>query len=401
MNALTAIGVILLLALLAGHAAKLVRVPEVTGYILAGILVGPSALGLITHENLQGLSVFSEIALGMILFSIGAVFDLSGIGRLGRGVLRLTIIESTLASVIVAAGAKIAGQPWPVALLLGAISIETAAASTLMVIREYNASGPLTDTLIGVIAIDNIICLVSFSLIAAGLDLHTSALTGRGALAAWGTTLFTLAWQLVGSVALGYLVGLLLAQWASRAVEHGETLILLSGCILLTVGVASAIDLFPLVASLAVGATMVNLTDRSRSLFAAVGRTDPPLYAIFFVIAGADLRLGLLKSLGLVGVIYVVGRAVGKLTGVRLAAGRIDAPPHVRELLGYSMLSQAGLAIGLVLTTRERFPALAPTITAVVLGAITIFELVGPLAARAALMRAKETYPDEAEGVAG
>jgi Kef-type K+ transport system membrane component KefB len=389
-NSLSAIGAILLLALVAGHLVKALRIPEVTGYIIAGVVVGPFGLGLVTHENIESLSVFSEVALGLILFSIGSVFDLSRFREFGRDVLRVTLIESSLAGVLVSVGMLMAGQPWQIALLLGAISIETAAASTLMVIRECDASGPLTDTLMGIIAVNNIFTLIAYSLVATSIELHASAAVGAAGWTAIYDAVFPLLWQMVGSIALGFLVGLLLAGWAAHVTEHGELLILLAGCVLLCVGVASLLDLSPLVASLAVGATMVNLSGKSRGLFATLTRTDPPLYAIFFVIAGADLDLGLLGSLGVAGAVYVVGRAGAKLAGARIGTAGRDVPAAVRTYLGPSMLSQAGLAIGLILTTRDRFPQIAPTVTAVVLGAVTVFELVGPLATRFALGRSGE-----------
>lgn len=399
MSELTSLGVILLFALLVGHAVKFARIPEVTGYLLAGIAVGPSLLGWITHDNLQSLKVFSEVGLGLILFSIGGAFEIPRMRRIGRRVLLLTVAESACASVLVALGMLLIGQPWQVALLLGAVAIETGAASTLMVIRESNASGPFTETLIGVIGLNNILALIAFSVAALVLDLSAIGSSSYGAGEAVVRALFPLLWQLVGSCALGFLVGLLLAGWASRVVESGEILILLVGCVLLTVGTATALDLSPLVASLAVGATMSNLSAKSRRLFDTLGRTDPPLYVIFFVLAGADLELGLLPTLGALGAVYVFCRAGAKIGGSWAAARRASVPAHFRGLLGFSLLAQAGLAVGLVIVTKERFPAIAPLVSTVVLGAVIIFEIVGPLGARFALVRSGETRPQEVEGV--
>jgi Kef-type K+ transport system membrane component KefB len=391
MSELTSLGLILLFALLVGHVVKLVKVPEVTGYLVAGMLVGPSVLGWISHENLQSLHVFSEVGLGLILFSIGGVFEFSRMRAIGRSVLLLACAESLCAGVLVMLGMLAIGQPWQVALLLGAIAVETGAASTLMVIRENNASGPFTETLTGVIGLNNILALIAFSLVAAALDLSTLGAAGSVSMAGVGAAVFPLLWQLVGSSALGYLVGLLLAAWASRVVESGEILILLTGCVLLTVGIATALDLSPLVASLAVGATMSNLSAKSRRLFEALGHTDPPLYVIFFVLAGADLELGLLPSLGLLGVAYVLCRAAGKLGGAWVGARRVHFPMPFQRLLGLSLLAQAGLAVGLVIVTRQRFPEIAPTVTTVVLGAVIVFEIAGPLSARFALDRTGES----------
>jgi Kef-type K+ transport system membrane component KefB len=398
-NELTSLGLILLFALLVGHLVKVLRVPEVTGYLVAGLLVGPSVLGWVTQDNLQSLHVFSEVGLGLILFSIGGAFEFVRMRRIGRRVLTLTLVESASAGVLVAIGMLAIGQPWTVALLLGSIAVETGAASTLMVIRENNASGEFTDTLTGVIGLNNILALVTFSLVAATVDV--SLLVAGSELTAGGVAraIFPLVWQLVGSTALGFLVGLMLASWASQVVESGETLILLVGCVLLTVGVATALGLSSLVASLAVGATLANLSTRSRRLFVALSRTDPPLYVIFFVLAGADLNLALLPSLGALGVVYVLCRAAGKMGGAWVAARRIAAPRPMQKFLGLSILAQAGLAVGLVLVTRERFPEIAPTVTTVVLGAVVIFEVAGPLSARFALDRTGESRPQDEDAV--
>jgi Kef-type K+ transport system membrane component KefB len=397
MNELASLGLILLFALLVGHLVKVARIPEVTGYLLAGVLVGPSALGLVSHENLQALHVFSEVGLGLILFSIGAVFELSRMREIGKRLIGLTLAESLLAAALVSMAMLVFGQPWQVALLLGAIAVETGAASTLMVIRENNAAGPFTETLTGVIGMNNIFALVAFSLVAATLDLSAlgSGDAGAGATAGVAQALFPLVWQLVGSAALGFLVGLLLASWASQVVESGEVLILLVGCVLLTVGAAALFDLSALVASLAVGATMANLSSKSRHLFDELAKTDPPLYVIFFVLAGADLNLALLPSLGMLGVAYVACRAAGKLGGAWFAARRLGAAPTVQRLLGFSIFAQAGLAVGLVLVTRDRFPEFAPTVTTVVLGAVVVFEVAGPLSARLALDRSGESRPQD------
>ena len=223
MSELTSLGLILLFALLIGHLVKHARIPEVTGYLLAGLLVGPSALGWVSHENLQSLHLFSEVGLGLILFSIGGAFELARLRGIGRRLVTLTLAESLLAATLVGAGALIAGQSWRVALLLGAIAIETGAASTLMVIRENDASGPFTETVLGVIGLNNVFALVAFSLVAATLDLQS--LGGDTGLTALGVAraVFPLVWQLVGSCALGFLVGLLLAAWASRVHESGRS----------------------------------------------------------------------------------------------------------------------------------------------------------------------------------
>ena len=388
MNQLSSIALILLLSLLAGHLVKLLRIPEVTGYILAGIIVGPSALGWINEQNLTSLSVFSEIALALILFSIGSIFEFRLFREIGRAVVRVTVCESLCVWVLVVISTLAAGQRWQIALLLGVLAMETGAASTLMVLREYNASGPFSRTLTGVIAINNLICLGSFLLLTAVLQLTGSL--GTSKTSAY-ETLYLILWQLLGSAALGYLVGLLLSAWATRVVEHGETLILLIGCLLLCAGLSIVLNLSTLVVSITLGATVANLSANTGRLAQVQSRTDPPFYAVFFVIAGAHLQLGLLKSLGVVGIAYILARAIGKLTGSYFGTRLARLPAEYHSRMGFALLAHAGLAIGLVLSLAHRHPELGSELSTIVLGAILVYEILGPVSVRNVLLRSGES----------
>ena len=393
MNELASLGLILLVALLAGHLAKFVRLPEVVGYIGVGVVVGPSVMGWLSHENLTTLSVFSQVALGLILFSVGSIFDLQRVQTVGTRVLRVTLAESSLAAILVSGSMFALGQDWRASLLLGSIAMATAPASTLMVIRECNSSGPLTETLLGVIGINNVLCLTAFAAVAGAIDLSSNLGGGSEFFHSLYRSAYPLVWQLIGSVALGYLVGLLLASWATRVTEDGEVLILLTGCVLLCVGVALMLELSTLLASLAVGATMTNLSADSRRLFQAMSSSDPPFYAIFFVIAGADLNLALLKTIGALGIVYVLARVAGKLIGAKFGARREGMEDVVQRLLGFGLFAQAGLALGLVATITRRYPELAPAVGTVVLAAVAISELFGPIAIRLAIVRSGEARP--------
>lgn len=393
MNELSSLGLILLLALLSGHLVRVLRIPEVTGYIVAGMALGPSVLGWLSHDNIQALEVLSEVALGLILFSIGSVFEIRLVRRIGRQIVRLTMVESALAAAMVLGGMLILGLPWQPALLLAAVSIATAPASTLMVIRECNARGPLSEALLGIIAVNNIVCLIVYLIAAAILNL----------VASWGTQSlaetvfeagFPLIWQLAGSIALGFLTGLMLAGWARQVSETGEMLILLAGSILLCVGLARLLDLSPLIASLAVGATMVNLSRRSRRLFRALAGTDPPFYAIFFVLAGAELDVARVASMGVIGIAYVFARGGGKFVGAWLGSRRVGLASQVQNFLGFGLLTQAGLAVGLVITIGRQFPEHYPLISTVVLSAVVVYEMVGPIATRFAIVQSGEARLD-------
>ena len=396
MNQLSSIALILLLSLLAGHLVKFLRIPEVTGYIIAGIVVGPSVLGWINDQNLASLSIFSEVALALILFSIGSIFEFRRFREVGRLIVMITVTECASVVALVSGAALYLGQRWEIALLLGTVAMETGAASTLMVLREYNAEGSLTQVITGAIAINNLVCLTCFLLVTSGLQVAGRLGMGGGSIYA---TLYSVVWQLIGSAALGYLVGLLLAGWSTRVIEHGETLILLIGCVLLCAGLALFLNLSILVVSLVLGATTANLSAHTGRLAMVQSRTDPPFYAVFFVIAGAHLQLGLLRSLGLLGLAYIVARAIGKLIGTYFGSLLARSTKQVRRQLGPAVLAHAGLAIGLVLSLVRRYPQLDAELTVVVLGGILVFEILGPIRVRKVILRAGESHARVAGGM--
>jgi Kef-type K+ transport system membrane component KefB len=200
---------------------------------------------------------------------------------------------------------------------------------------------------------------------------------------------FTFVWELLGSAALGFLVGLLLATWCSRIKDHGEVQMLLAGSILLCVGLALLFDLSPLLASLAVGATMVNLAPGQR-LAAALASLDPPLYAIFFVVAGADLDIGKIPTLGALGGAYILARTAGKYFGARLGARSLGFDTVQQRSIGLALLAQADLAIALSLDIARRFPEFAVAMSTVVLGAVCVFEVLGPIATRYSVISSGE-----------
>ena len=388
MNEILSVGLILVAALIAGHLAQIVHVPEVTGYLLVGVLIGPSALDLISHDNLLTLGFLSDVALGLILFNIGAIFEASTFRRVGPGVVRVTLWEATLAFVLVMLVLLIGGLSWPLALLLGVVAMETAPATTLMVLAEYDAEGPLTDRLLALVALNNVYVLIAFGVVTAGLTLAGAA--GDGVWLAGYRAAHGLLWTTLGSVALGALLGLAMDAWASRASESGEAMILSIGAVLIAVGTSRWLGLSPLITTLALGATVVNASRQGDLLLKALRRVDPPLYAAFFVLAGAELVPASVLTLGLVGASYAAARTFGKIAGARLGLRGQDVPDEVRRQLGYCLISSSSLAVGLTIQIRSAFPEYASTVTGIVLAAVVIFEVVGPLLTRRALLKTGE-----------
>lgn len=395
MNEILSVGLILLVALVAGHAAQRLRLPEVTGYLVVGVLIGPAAADVITRDNLEALELLSEVALGLILFSIGTIFEARTFTRIGPMVLGVTCAEAFGACLLVATAMLVLGLPFPAALLLGIVAMETAPATTLMIVREYHARGPFTDTLLALLALNNALVLLTFGIAASVLTLLAGTAPSLYASA------HALVWSTVASVALGVVVGLVLDAWAGRVSESGETTILAIGAVLVTVGAARALGLSPLLASLAVGAVVANTSGPTETLLTELRRADPPLYAAFFVLAGAELPIALLPQIGLAGVAYVVMRSVGKVSGAFLALRTIDPAGRVKNHLGWCLLSSSSLAIGLTIQIRDQFPAFGEQVSGVVLASVIVFEIVGPLLARSALLKVGEAarpLPSEAAG---
>jgi Kef-type K+ transport system membrane component KefB len=397
MNEIFSVGLILMAAVVAGHLAQLVRVPEVTGYLLVGVTIGPSALDVISHENLTTLGFLSEVALGLILFNIGSIFEASNFRRVGRGVVRVTLWEATLAFVLVCVTLLMLGMAWPLALLLAVVAMETAPATTLMVLNEYDAKGPMTERLLALVALNNMYVLLTFGVVSAALSFMQPSDGG------WMLNTYRvvhgLGWTIVGSIALGALVGLATEFIAVRAKESGEALILAIGVVLITVGASRWLGLSPLIATLALGATVANASEYGDRLLHGLGRADPPLYAAFFVLAGAELVPSSVLNLGVIGAGYVIARATGKMIGARIALRTERVSPIVRKQLGFCLISSSSLAVGLTIQIRSAFPAYATTVTGIVLAAVVLFEIVGPLLTRRALVRTGEakTIPDPLE----
>jgi Kef-type K+ transport system membrane component KefB len=388
-NEILSVGLILLAALAAGHLAQRVRLPEVTGYLAMGALIGPAAMDVITHDNLEALQLLSEVALGLILFSIGTIFEANTFRPLGARVAAITVAETFGAFLLVLAAMLFLGLPVAVALLLGVIAMETAPATTLMVIREYDSRGPLTDAVLALLAMNNMLVLTTFGIVAALLTFVSGPSTSAY------PPLHALGWSVFGSIALGVLAGLLLDAWVRRVTSPSEIMTLAIGTVLVTVGASRALGLSPLFASLAVGATIANAAAPTEMLAEQLRRADPPLYAAFFVLAGAELPIGMLPQIGITGLAYVVMRSIGKIAGAWAAVRRMHMPERVQQQLGLCLLSSSSLAIGLTIQVRQQFPDIAQRVTAVVLAGVIVFEIVGPILARTALIRAGEVPADD------
>lgn len=312
LNRLFHLGAAILLGVVGGKLAHRIKIPRVTGYLIIGLIVGPSGLGMITDAICESLSVVNDIALGLILFAIGNEFEWRHLKRVGiSGLLRLALFETVGTLIAVTGGLLLLGQDPMFAIVAGAAAIATAPAATLLVIREYHTRGPLTDRLLALVAINNIIALGLFRFAKGYMSLQHG---GEPLLA-----LITPLYELIVSLALGYMLGRLLAVWENHLDELSELLLVTIGVILLGTGFAQYLHLSPMIVAMAAGATVANASYLHRLIYVEQRQLEQPLYIAFFVLAGSTLHLEYLPQMGLAGLIYLVGRAVGKIGGVWLA----------------------------------------------------------------------------------
>lgn len=387
MYELLGVGVVILLGLLGGKLSHRFKVPRVTGYMLTGLIFGPSVLGLISGTTLQNIYMINEIALGLILFAIGGEIELRHLRAMGIKVLYIGLAESLGAFLLVGSLTWLLTGDRGMTILLGAISVATAPGVTLLVIREYRTRGPLTDTLLAVVALNNVLCLVLFRFAFSVYSFMAGEPLAVIALA--------LLKELVASVLIGGVIAAIITFWEQKIDDLSELLLVIIGGLLVGIGLSRQIGISSLMVCLIIGAVTNNLSMMHRLVYAELRQTEMPFYIAFFVLSGASLHLGSLAHLGVLGLVYVVSRPIGKAVGARLAAARFRAEPVITKYLGVALLPQAGVAIGMVLTVSETYPELGQAIGAVILSSVIVYEGVGPFLTRLALSRAGEIHLQE------
>ena len=373
LNALTQLGIMILAGMFMGRMMKHIKLPNVTGYLLAGLLLGPyflPALGcpfsILSEHFISGIGIISEVALGFIAFSIGNEFQISYFKKVGAAPLIIASMESLFAVVVVVAALLLTRHDAAFSLVLGSIAAATAPAATIMVINQYKAKGPVTSTLLSVVAIDDATALILFSAATA----VASGMAGRASNPVM--QVLVPVGQILAALAVGGGLGILLLL--PMRYFHKKDLLGLSSLML----------------CMALGAAVANLSSEAGSILSIAESITPPIYILFFVASGAGLQVSVLKTAGVIGAIYIIGRSIGKLFGAWLGARISHTPPMVAKYLGPCLLPQAGVAIGLTLIAGRVVPEYAPAIRAVVLAGTLVYEIVGPGVTKMSLTRAGE-----------
>lgn len=376
------LGGLLLVGLATDELGRRTRLPRVTLMILFGIAAGPSGLDLLPPE-LQGWYDFlASAALTMVAFLIGGRLSADLFRDHGRVILTVSAMAVLLTALLVGGGLLLFGVPLIIALLLAGIATATAPAASQDVVRQNRARGPFTDTLLGIVAIDDAWGLILFSL----LLVIAKAIVGDG-----GAAILQLGlWEIGGALAIGTMIGLPAAYLTGR-LQPGEPMQAEAlGVVFLCAGLAIWLEVSYLLAGVCAGMWVVNLARHHDYAFHEIEQIEWPFLVLFFVLAGASLNLGSLSDIGLLGVAYLLLRSAGRVLGGWLGARIADAPVSHQRWIGFALIPQAGVAIGMALVAAQHFPDLAEILLVTTVGTTVIFELFGPVLTQVALKKVGE-----------
>lgn len=385
LNTLINIAIMLFAALIAGKIVKKLKLPNVTGYLVIGLLIGPNCIKLLSQDFLDSVSIISEVALGFIAFSIGAEFKISFLKKIGKAPIVIGITEGLGAVVVVDTVMLLCGFDVTFALAMGAIASATAAASTLMIVKQYKAKGPVTQTLLPVVALDDAVALMAF-----GISMAVANVIRAHGKVSFARLMLEPCIELLGGIAFGIILGLIMTLLVKLYTGRGNRLAVTIMMIFVCLGVSDEVGFSSLLACMMLSTTFVNLSKFSDKIYEPVDRITPPIYMMFFIISGASLDVTVITAVGAVGSIYVIGRVIGKYIGASFGARITKAPKPVIKWLGLTLIPQEGVAIGLASSAAATLPDYGGKIKTIVLCGVVIYELLGPVITKTVLKKAGE-----------
>ncbi|MCK5513140.1 MAG: cation:proton antiporter [Deltaproteobacteria bacterium] len=387
------LGALLILCLMMGRFVSHFRVPKVTGYLLAGILLSPSAINIFSNvlsqridDSICELRFLCDLALGLIAFSIGGEFQNERFKKMGKKIITISLCETFATFFLVFCSLFFFTTNLPVAICLGILAIATAPAATLLVLREYDSEGVVTNSLLLLTGLNNFICLTLFTICFPAVI----ALSHGESSTTFILTIFSSLGSMLVSLAAGFILGFLLSVFEKRITKANELIVLTVGTIILGIGLAQMLNVSPLLVNLVMGATVINIAKKGKMLFEELKRIDLPIYAAFFALSGASLHWDLLSVVGGVGVLYVAGRVAGKVLGVFYGAVQARASQSLKRYGGCGLLAQAGVALGLALLIEDRDQKLGEVVSTTIFSTVIVFEILGPLAVRWSIVKSGE-----------
>ncbi|HEY61643.1 MAG TPA: cation:proton antiporter [Anaerolineae bacterium] len=393
-NTLSTIGLLLIISFLGSKLFQHFGIPQVVGFIIIGLIHGPSVLNVIPLEISDELLFISEIALGLIGFDMGSHLQLDELKKLGMCIISILLFEALGAFAFVAGGIYALTGSLYTALIFGAIASATAPAATVDVLEEYNAKGPLTTVIIAVVGLDDAISLLLYSITAALVE---SMLLGTASLTLTEIIELPLI-EIGGAILLGVVMGFILSALMSQRKDVHDIMAISIGFVLLSAGLSNALGFSLILTNMVLGMVIVNRNPaHGNHIRYMIEQAGPVILVLFFTLIGARFQIKLLPAMGLIGLAYVLLRSLGKFTGAWLGGRLSGAKKAVQDNLGFSLLSQAGVAIGLALAASNRFSALGPDgkalgnlIISVVTATTFIVQIIGPIFVKFAIKRAGE-----------
>ena len=396
LNVVLLIGIAIFVGTVGAKIFQRLRLPQVVGYVVVGLFIGESGFGLLKTETVEGLSFFSIFALGIIGFMIGGELRWEVFKKQGKQFFVILISEGVAAFILVGLLSGFVGWIFTrdvgtsvaMGLVLGSIASATAPAATANVLWEYKTRGPLTSTVLAIVALDDGLSLLLYGIASS----MAAALLGETN----GTTLWALAGaavEVIGSVILGIFAGVVLSFLLNRIKESDKSLAFVVSSVLLVIGISIVLNLGAILASMSLGVTIANFSGRKRRrTFELLEKFSSPIYVLFFVLAGAHLVIGEIESWMVMMVfVYLFGRTAGKMLGSWFGSVRSHALEAVRKYLGFCLLSQAGVAIGLAIISSRLFAGqVGHAIVVIVMTTTFIVEIIGPMFVKYGVKKAGE-----------
>ncbi|MFH1504956.1 MAG: cation:proton antiporter [Candidatus Omnitrophota bacterium] len=393
MDILFFVGIAIVCGFMGGRFSNRLKFPAVAGYLIAGLILGPSFLNIFKLRLLDNLGVFNDLALALVAFIIGSQMRMGVLRRMGKGLATIILCESFGAFFLVFGGVYLLTHKLHLALIFGALAPASAPAGTVVVLQEYKAKGPLTDALYAVVGLDDGLAIMIYAFAAAFAKLSIV-----GGEASFLHIIKGPCIEILGAIILGGILGVVFGYFAKKLHDKKEVLSMTLAIIVICAGLANYFHLSLILANLSLGMVFANLSlFANRRSVESLDFISLPIYTIFFVIAGAHLQISLLPAMGFLGITYIVCRSLGLVGGAFLGSTLAKSEQVIRKYLGLGILSQAGVAIGLaIMATREFSPlgiegkSLALMAINTIAATTIVFEIIGPIATKIAISKAKE-----------
>lgn len=379
------VAILMLAGMAGGKLASKIGLPTVSGYILIGLLLGPSVLNLITGEVYTNLGFINELALGMLAISVGTELHYTMFKKFGKNLITISVGNAVLTVLVGTLLTWWMGMELQYALILGTLALTVSPSGVVEVIKDTRAKGEMTQNLLGLVAFDNLLAIIAFGMMVS----FVQSLGGQGASGVVLVGLVLL--DIFLGALLGVISGFFVSYFIRKDTANDKLLVIMLAAILLNTGLSTMFGLSPVLTNIVSGIAITNLTSKKALIGSVLSRIELPVFVLFLTLAGAHIELAVVGRVGLAGLGYIVARSIGKYGGTLFFSQFTTISKKVRPHLGWGLFPQAGIAIGLATIAERSLPNVSGTITGVILAGAVFFEIFGPIIAGKALKAAGET----------